>query len=245
MGVTYTAAIERDHRRATVFVRRFEAGHVLFLATSVVCAIAIAMAYLGRVRTMPGTEAGATPILLAPGQRAEALEPAFAEVFSSAQERRRAAREVARFLQARLEDRRPLENVAALLAIRVPPAAPPDLRRSRGAQARASPSAPPVEFQATVLQWLVAYFIGFYALLVLWHAAGLQGDRVLLAGAHVLTALGFALLLSRADPLRDTVLIGRYTQGVLVGLGLAGMVSWAMAAAPSFTRFVYLPLSRR
>ena len=38
------------------------------------------------------------------------------------------------------------------------------------------------------------------------------------------------------------MLIGRYTQGVLVGLGLAGMVSWAMAAAPSFTRFVYLPL---
>ena len=65
---------------------------------------------------------------------------------------------------------------------------------------------------------------------------------MLLAGAHVLTALGFALLLSRADPLRDTVLIGRYTQGVLVGLGLAGMVSWAMAAAPSFTRFIYLPL---
>ena len=93
-----------------------------------------------------------------------------------------------------------------------------------------------------MVQWVVAYFIGFYALLVLWHAAGLQGDRVLLAGAHVLTALGFALLLSRADPLRDTVLIGRYTQGVLVGLGLAGMVSWAMAAAPSFTRFIYLPL---
>ena len=103
MGVTYTAAIERDHRRATVFVRRFEAGHALFLATSVVCAIAIAMAYLGRVRTMPGSEAGVAPILLAPGQRAETLEPAFAEVFSSAQERRRAAREVGRFLQARLK----------------------------------------------------------------------------------------------------------------------------------------------
>ena len=76
----------------------------------------------GACGRLPGTEAGATPILLAPGQRAEVLEPAFAEVFSSAQERRRAAREVARFLQTRLEDRRPLENVAALLSIRVLPA---------------------------------------------------------------------------------------------------------------------------
>ena len=76
---------------------------------------------------------------------------------------------------------RPLENVAALLAIRVP--AP--LLTSADLARRSSPawpSAPPDEFQATVVRWLAAYFIGFYALLVLWHAAGLPGDRVLLAG---------------------------------------------------------------
>ena len=78
MGVTYTAAIERDYRRTTVVARRFDASHALFLATSVVCLLAIAMAYLGRVRTIPGSEASGAPILLVPGQRAEALEPAFA-----------------------------------------------------------------------------------------------------------------------------------------------------------------------
>ncbi len=72
---------------------------------------------------------------------------------------------------------------------------------------------------------------------------GLEGDRVLLAAAHLLTALGFALLLSRGDPLRDTVLIARYTQGVLVGLALTGLVSCAIAAVPSLTRFVYIPLA--
>ena len=174
------------------------------------------------------------------GQRAETLEPAFAEVFSSAQERRRAARAVARFLEVRLAEREPLDNVAALLAIRAPAPllTPADLAAIKPRLAVRTAD----EFRATVVWWLAAYFIGFYALLVLWHVAGLPGDRVLLAGAHVLTALGFALLLSRADPLRDTMLIGRYTQGVLVGLGLAGAISWAMAAAPSFTRFVYLPL---
>jgi cell division protein FtsW (lipid II flippase) len=93
-----------------------------------------------------------------------------------------------------------------------------------------------------VIRWLAAYFIGFYALLLFWRVAGLRGDHALLAGAHILTALGFALLLSRADPVRDTMLVARYTQGVLVGLGLAGAVSWAVTASPSFTRFVYLPL---
>ena len=47
----------------------------------------------------------------------------------------------------------------------------------------------------------------------------------LLAAAHLLTALGFALLLSRADPLRDTLLFVRYTEGVLVGLALLALVS--------------------
>ena len=121
MGVTYTAAIERDHRRATVFVRRFEAGHAL-LSRDLGGLRGRDRHGLSRARADDAVapRPAPAPILLAPGQRAEALEPAFAEVFSSAQERRRAAREVARFLQARLEDRRPLENVAALLSIRVP-----------------------------------------------------------------------------------------------------------------------------
>ena len=250
MGLTYTAAIKRDHRRATLSARRFEAGHGLFLATSAVCLLAIAMAYLGRMQTMAGAGTSASPILLSPGQRAETLQPAFVEVFPSLQQRTAAARAVARFLETSPADRRPLENVGALLSIRVP-------ARNGGRHAAEVPLLTAAElatlkphvavrtageFQATVLRWLAAYFAGFYALLALWHVAGLQGDRVLLAGAHILTALGFALLLSRADPLRDTVLIGRYTQGVLVGLCLAGAVSWAVSAAGSFTRFVYLPL---
>ena len=249
MGVTYTAALERDHLRAGASVRRFEASHALFLATSAVCLLAIAMAYLGRVRTMPPSDAGSAPILLVPGQRAETLEPAFADVFSSSRDRRLASREVARFLDARLESGQPLENVAALLTIRVPAKdaerpglvpllTPADLAKLKPRVAVRTAG----EFQSTVIRWLLAYFAGFYGLLLLWHVRAFEGDRVLLAAAHILTALGFALLMSRADPLRDTVLISRFTQGVLVGLGLAGVVSWVTAVTPSFTRFVYLPL---
>ena len=250
MGLTYTAAIDRDHRRATVSARRFEAGHGLFLATSAVCLLAIGMAYLGRMQTTASAGAIPAPILLSPGQRAETLQPAFAEVFPSLQQRGAAARAVARFLETGRDDRRPLENVGALLAIRVPAgnggrtaARVPLLTGAELATLKPHVAVRTAEeFQATVIRWLALYFVGFYALLFFWHAAGVQGDRVLLAGAHILTALGFALLLSRADPLRDTVLVARYTQGVVVGLGLAGAMSWAVTAAPSFTRFVYLPL---
>jgi hypothetical protein len=40
---------------------------------------------------------------------------------------------------------------------------------------------------------------------------------VLLAAAHLLTAVGFAVLVSRVDPLRDNLLFVRYAEGVLVG----------------------------
>jgi cell division protein FtsW (lipid II flippase) len=273
VGVTYTAARTRDDHQAAAFARRLDAGHALFLATSVVCVLAIGMAYLGRVKTIPGPAEGGAPMLVVPGIRAEALEPALIGAFTASQDRRFAAREMVRFLDQQPEPSRRLENVASMLAIRVL-ATDVDrsrlvsfaerLRDARAAAAEAKrppPASIPLltsahlaaikprlavrtgsEFRSTVLWWLAAYLLAFYAVLALWHVRGLEGDRVLLSAAHLLTALGFALLLSRGDPLRDTVLIARYTQGVMVGLTLTALLSWAMAAAPSLTRFVYIPL---
>ena len=58
-----------------------------------------------------------------------------------------------------------------------------------------------------------------------WWRRAVRGDALLLAAAHLLTAIGFALLLSRQDPLRDTLLFARYTEGVLLGLGVMVAVS--------------------
>ena len=75
--------------------------HALFLATSVIAALAIGLAYLGRVATIPRSDGVAgEPVLLVPGQRAEVLEGAFGVLLPSAQDRRFAARELARFLDA-------------------------------------------------------------------------------------------------------------------------------------------------
>ena len=48
----------------------------------------------------------------------------------------------------------------------------------------------------------------------------MHGDTLLLSAAHLLTAIGFAVLLSRPDPLRDGLLFVRFAETVAVGLAL-------------------------
>ena len=55
-----------------------------------------------------------------------------------------------------------------------------------------------------------------------WRVAGREGDVLLLSAAHLLTALGLAALVSRADPLRDRLLFVRYVEGVVIGPRLPG-----------------------
>jgi cell division protein FtsW (lipid II flippase) len=274
VALTYTAPAARDATRALASARRLDVTHALFLATSLVAAVAIGLAYLGRVATISGSNGvGAEPVLLVPGQRAEVLEPALGALLPSARDRRFAARELTRFLDAKRDSSETLENVAAILSIRVPAASieranlvvyAERLRQARALAASAN-RPPPTDlalvtsadlaalkpsfavrtmdaFTTSVLGWAAAYFAAFYGVLLAWRVRGIGGDRVLLAAAHVLTALGFALLLTRADPLRDSLPFVRFTQGVLVGLTLMAAVSCLEFATLSFTRYVYLPL---
>ena len=64
----------------------------------------------------------------------------------------------------------------------------------------------------------------------------------LLAAAHLLTAIGFAVLLSRPDPLRDTLLFARYTQGLMLGLAVFGLVSLIDFRKAAFLTLSYVPL---
>jgi hypothetical protein len=75
----------------------------------------------------------------------------------------------------------------------------------------------PRAFQRQVLWWAGLYFLVFWTVALLWWLRGGSGDHVLLGIVHLLTAIGFAVVLSRSDPLRDTMLFIRYTQGVIAG----------------------------
>jgi cell division protein FtsW (lipid II flippase) len=100
----------------------------------------------------------------------------------------------------------------------------------------------PEAFARELFIWGTVYVLGFYAVVLLWRVRALHGDRLLLSAAHLLTALGFAALLTGADPLRDTLFFGRYTVGVLVGLGAMGAVSLVDFHKTAFLRLSYIPL---
>jgi len=98
-------------------------------------------------------------------------------------------------------------------------------------------------FRWLVLRWSAYYFLGFAAVALAWQLRRGRGDLLLLAAALLLTALGFAALLSRADPLRDTPLFVRYVEGVLLGLAAAVACSLVEFRKTSLLRLSYLPLA--
>jgi cell division protein FtsW (lipid II flippase) len=100
----------------------------------------------------------------------------------------------------------------------------------------------PDEHRRLVVRWGAIYLASVWLVVLFWWALGIRGDYQLLAAAHLLTALGFAALLSRQDPLRDTTLFVRHAQ-----LTAAGLVCFALVSAIDLRRlaragFSYLPL---
>lgn len=85
----------------------------------------------------------------------------------------------------------------------------------------------PGAFRRELLSRTALYVLAFAAAALVWRTRAVRGDRLLLALAHLLTALGFAAIVSRPDPIRDTMLFVRYTEGVLAGLAVMIAVSLA------------------
>src|SRR5205814_499421 len=91
-------------------------------------------------------------------------------------------------------------------------------------------------FQQQALTWAALSIAGFYAVALVWRLRRMAGDVPLLASAHLLTAVGFAALLSRADPLRDVLLFVRYGEGLLFGLAAITLLSLVDFRKPAFLR---------
>jgi cell division protein FtsW (lipid II flippase)/cell division protein FtsI/penicillin-binding protein 2 len=100
----------------------------------------------------------------------------------------------------------------------------------------------PETFWRLTLFWSALYFFSFWIVAVIWRLRTRRGDYLLLATAHLLTAIGFAVLLSRPDALRDTVLFARYAQGVVFGLAVFALVSFVDFRKAAFLTLSYVPL---
>jgi cell division protein FtsW (lipid II flippase) len=270
MSVTYTTAAERDRHRLWRDARPGWREPIL-LATSCVAALAIVLACVGRLRVLDEAQlGGGRAINLNTVRDAAALEPALGVAFASPNDRRFAATELFRFIIGERTERRTLPNVGAISRATVSTSAARGTRnldafagRIRQKQVdRAAPgesiplfTASEVaklkpflsvrtreEFRRQVWLFGALYVVGFHVVALVWRRRRVRSDLLLLATAHLLTAIGFAVLLSRPDPLRDSLLFVRYAETIALGLAVMTTLSLVDVAAMGFVSLSYLPL---
>jgi cell division protein FtsW (lipid II flippase) len=245
MSVTDTTAAERDARRLQSVAWR---GLVdpLLAATSCVAILAIALAAAGRLRAFDESERGrsATLVNLNAVQDAASLAPAMGPVFATERERADAAQELFRYISAARAEGGALPNVGAISRATTggssssplfTPAIIAKLKPSLSVRTRE-------EFRGQALLFGALYVLGFHAVALLWRHRRVRHDRVLLAAVHLLTAIGFAVLLSRPDPLRDSLLFVRYSETILAGLAVMAALALVDFGAAGFVSLIYLPL---
>ncbi|HEY2153056.1 MAG TPA: FtsW/RodA/SpoVE family cell cycle protein [Vicinamibacterales bacterium] len=235
MAVTYTAAVERHAGRAPHWTNRIDLSALTVAATSCVAILAIALAYAGRMSVFesPGHPVAA-PINLNTVADVGPLEVAMETVFSDATDRRLAAERLFRFLGDERQKMRTLPNVGAV----APLFGPAEFAKVKPLFSVRTT----VEFRRQVVWFACIYILAFQAPVLVWRWRRIRTDPLLLAIAHLLTAIGFAVLLSRADPLRDSLTFVRFAEGTVFGVAVMTAVSLVDFGAARFVTLSYLPL---
>jgi cell division protein FtsW (lipid II flippase) len=244
MAVTYTTAAERDRERAPHRTDRFDPASLALAVTSGVALLAILLAYVGRISVFESAEsarAGAQTVNLNTVADPARLESAIETVVRDVNDRRFASRELFRFLIEQRNEGRTLPNVGAIARARVN--GTPLFRAADVAALKPFLTVRTLrEFRLQALLFGCAYLLAFHLVSLVWRLRGIRGDRLLLAVAHLLTAIGFAVLLSRPDPLRDSLLFVRFAEGTVTGLLVMTALSFIEFGGARFVELSYLPL---
>ena len=272
MSVTFTPAAERDRQESTRRVSAPSTQQWLLVLTSVVAMLAIGLAYAGRVR-VSAIPPGVTVTNLNSAIEARALEPALASAFPAVADRKFVSTQLAAYLASIRQSGGSVPNVGALMGATVTAAAiersasteyQSRLQRaieraeSRGAERPTrialltaddlSAIKPALvvrtrdAFRRMTVRWGALYVAAIWTVALMWWLLA-RGDFALLGAAHLLTAIGFAVMLSRSDALRDTALFVRYVQGVLVGCAGLAAVSLIDFKKTALAAFTYVPLA--
>ena len=271
--MTYTSAADRDAGRRRGRLMRPQAMDLVLVAASLLAIPLIAAAYRGRLTSAPPALASTIdlnavadarilePVFQTVFERPADARLAARELFGFLRTADGAARPLAnvgavarvrvpaaaidRAAGATAYHQRLADDRARLAAAGKTP--PDTVALVTGAELAAIKPLLVVRNRADVrgalLLWGALYVAAFHAVAFLWRRRGMTGDRVLLSIAHALTAVGFALMVSRADPLRDVTLFVRYAQGVLAGLALVAGISILNVRSSRLRHFSYLPLA--
>ena len=272
MGVTLTTAVDRDRHRHRRLVEQPRALDAALALASLLALALLAAAYAGRfaLQADPGEavvdlnrvadartlEPLLTPLFESSADGRVAARELFGYLAQSGGTRRTIANvgaisrvrvpagaidgaRGATSYRARLADeraratatKRPLpESLSLLTPSQIAELKPSVVVRDRGTVLRA------------LVLWGALYVAAFHAVSFLWRRRGVSGDRALLLIAHLLTGIGFAIMVSRPDPLRDALLFERYAQGVVLGLIVAAAVSLVNLRTAALRHFSFVPL---
>ncbi|HEX5475868.1 MAG TPA: FtsW/RodA/SpoVE family cell cycle protein [Vicinamibacterales bacterium] len=262
MGVTYTAAGARSTRRALPAGVMLGPVDLRLAAISLLAAVAVALTATAKLRTVDAATVDLNRV-----RDASALEAPLAPVFEDETERRFAARELFAFLSSRSPAAIPNVGTLGRARVRTDLVARDDRLphyRARVQAARANGATPAsiplltaadlagikpalavrsaTAFRQAVFWWTLLYLAAFQAASALWWWQRRRGDRVLLAAAHLLTAVGLCAMISRPDPLRDWLLFPRFAQTAAAGALIMAIVAAVDLRTPRFRQLVYTPL---
>jgi cell division protein FtsW (lipid II flippase) len=244
MTVQLTSAAERDSRRHSSAAGRQFHGQLLLTASSIVGLLAIGLAYSGRdLKSEATTDSGR--MLTAVNLNAVAdpveLEAPLALPYPAPADRAVMARALYEFLRVVRDEGRDLPNVGAIL-------------RATGVGGTALFSGDQLAaikpmfavrshetYRRRVLIDVLLLTVSFHIVGLVWLRRKPLVNLRLLAGVHLLTAIGFAMLLSRPDPLRDMLLFERYTVSVLTGLAIVTLMAFLDMRRAAFLELSYVP----
>jgi cell division protein FtsW (lipid II flippase) len=157
------------------------------------------------------------------------LERVLTPVFLDETERRAALTQI----EARLARSagRPLDNVGALAGV-------PRYREVRPLLVVRTFAA----FRRALALNALLFFLAFAAMHVIAHARGVRGDRLLLPIAGLLSGIGFVMLVSLRDPVRDALQFESFAQGALLGGAAFVLASLPRWERTELRRLAFVPL---
>jgi cell division protein FtsW (lipid II flippase)/cell division protein FtsI/penicillin-binding protein 2 len=198
--------------------------------------LAIGLAYAGRTSAAEsaGRATAAAPVNLNTVSDVNTIDAAMEPVIPNADDRRTAAERLFQFLGAERQKARVLPNVGAVAPL-FPPA---EFARLKPVFSVRTAD----EFRRQVVLFACLYLFAFQAATVLWRLRRIRTDPLMFAVAHLITAIGFAILLSRGDPLRDSLTFVRFAESTAAGVAVMTAVSFVDFGAAGFLNLSYLPL---
>jgi cell division protein FtsI/penicillin-binding protein 2/cell division protein FtsW (lipid II flippase) len=100
----------------------------------------------------------------------------------------------------------------------------------------------PAEFRREFFEWSALYFAGFYLVALAWRIAKFRGDRSFLPAMQLLSGIGFVLMASMRDPLRDTLEFHKFAIGVFAGCLLLALPALSFFDYRRLSDWCYTPL---